>query len=102
MNPFEKLMTDIFNNKDFLEQCKIGNYNYSCIVSSIPGGVVYTQYGQQNAATFTLDIKLPMKEELKKNMKVFFRNKNYKVDTFEYDSANTSVKIFLVSTSKGI
>jgi hypothetical protein len=34
MNPFEKLMKDIFSNKDFLEECKIENRSYSCICSA--------------------------------------------------------------------
>ena len=95
-------MIDIFKNKDFLEQCKVQNYSYDCIVSSVPEGIVYTEYGQQGMANFTLELKLPLKEELKKNMKVVFRNKNYKIDYFEFDSANTSVKLYLVSNSKGI
>lgn len=102
MNPFEKLMTDIFNNKDFLEQCKVGNYTYSCICSSMPQGIVYTEYGQQNTVNFTLDIKTPFIEEVKKNTKVVFRNKTYKVEQMEYDSTNTCVKLFLVAMSKGI
>lgn len=102
MNPFEKLMKDIFSNKDFLEQCQIGNKTYYCICSSLPDGIVYTEYGQQNIANFTLDIKLPLKDEIKKNTKVIFRGQKYKVDQIQIDSANTSIKIHLVSISKGI
>lgn len=102
MNPFEKLMSDIFKNEAFLEQCEIDNIKYKCICSSLPDGVVYTQYGQQGMANFSIDLKLPLKNEIKKNTKVFYRNKFYKVDQIEYDSANTSVKLFLVAMSKGI
>lgn len=95
-------MADVFNNKDFLEQCKVGNFTYSCICSSLPQGVVYTDYGQQSMANFTIEIKTPLIEEVRKNTKVIFRGQQYKVQQLEYDSANTSVKLYLVGMSKGI
>jgi hypothetical protein len=45
---------------------------------------------------------LPTIKEIKKNSRVEFRNRKYKVDSFETDSSNTSIKLFLVSVSKGI
>ena len=102
MNPFEKLMNDIFSNKDFLEQCTIEGKTYNCICSSLPEGVIYTDYGQESIANFTLDIKFPLKGQIKKNTKVVFRGQKYKVDQVQLDSANTSIKLHLVAMSKGI
>lgn len=102
MNPFEKLMNDVFKNKAFLEECKIDGIRYACICSSLPGGIVYTEYGQEGIANFSIQVKLPTIKEIKKNSRVEFRNRKYKVDSFETDSSNTSIKLFLVAMSKGI
>ena len=38
----------------------------------------------------------------KKNDKVKFRDENYKINFIERDSANTSLKLHIVSLSKGV
>jgi hypothetical protein len=102
MNPFEKLMTDIFNNEDFLEPVAIDGINYSCIVSTLSDGFAFTEAGREAEETFSIDLKLPIKNMPQINSKVIFRGGNYKVSSIETDSANTSIKLVIIGTSKGI
>lgn len=103
MNPFEKLMKDIFSNKDFLEECKIENRSYSCICSAYQtGGVSYTDAGMESEQNFSLDIKLPIDRYPKINDKLTFREKKYKISNITTDSANQSIKIYLIALSKGV
>lgn len=103
MNIFQKFMDDVFSNEHFLEECFFENINYKCIVSPISEGIVFGDSGLENEEMFTLDIKLPMHKIPKKNDKVKFRGKMYKVsDTATTDSANTSVKFTIYALSKGI
>lgn len=101
MNPFEQMMTQIFKNKDFLEVCKINNRLYTCIRSAITDGIVYTEAGLEDSANFTLDIQLPIQEQINKGDKVMYKNKKYKVSYTQEDSAGVSLKIHLVSLSQG-
>lgn len=102
MNPFEKLMKDIFSNKDFLEQCKIQNKTYSCICSTYETGISYTDVGIESEQNFSLDIKLPVDRFPKRNDKLIFRGKKYKISNITTDSANQSIKINLIALSKGV
>lgn len=102
MNPFQKLMNDVFKNEAFLEECVIENIKYSCIRSNIQSGISYTEAGVQEQQNFTLDLKLPMKKYPEKNNKVVFGGKKYKIAYTQTDSANCSIKIHLISLSKGI
>lgn len=101
MTPFEKLMNDIFSNKDFLQVCKINNKLYTCIKSAITDGIAFTDAGLQNTINFTLDIKLPISEDIQKGDIVIYKNKKYKVASTEEDSAGVSLRIFLQSLSQG-
>jgi hypothetical protein len=47
-------MNDVFKNEAFLEECKIDGIRYACICSSLPGGIVYTEYGQEGMANFSI------------------------------------------------
>ena len=101
-NPFQKMMNDIFNCEDFLEDVFIESIHYKCIVSPIVDNVTFSEVGVESEENFTLDIKLPISKMPKKNDKVKFRDENYKINFIEKDSANTSIKIYLVSLSKGV
>ena len=101
-NPFQKMMSDIFSVEDFLEDCFIEDRHYKCIVSTITDNISFAETGLVDEENFTLDIKLPVSHKLKKNDKVKFRDENYKINFIETDSSNTSIKIHLVSLSKGI
>lgn len=101
-NPFQKMMSDIFNCEDFLEDCFIEGQHYKCIVSPITDNVSFGDTGLVDEENFTLDIKLPVSHKLKKNEKVKFRYEWYKINFIEKDSANTSLKLHIVALSKGV
>ena len=101
-NPFQKMMSDIFNCQDILEDVFIESIHYKCIVSPITDNISFSEVGVESEENFTLDIKLPVSRMPKKNDKVKFRDENYKINFIEKDSANTSIKIHIVALSKGI
>ena len=101
-NPFQKMINDIFSVEDFLEDVFIESIHYKCIVSPITDNVSFGDAGLVDEENFTLDLKLPISKMPKKNDKVKFRDENYKINFIEIDSANTSIKIHIVATSKGI
>ena len=101
-NPFQKMVNDIFNCQDFLEDVFIESIHYKCIVSPIIDNVSFGEAGLVDEEDFTIDIKLPISKIPKKNDKVKFRDENYKINFIERDSANTSLKLHIVSLSKGV
>ena len=101
-NPFQKMIEDIFNCEDFLEDVFIESIHYKCIVSPIVDNVTFSEVGVESEENFTLDIKLPISKMPKKNDKVKFRDENYKINFIERDSANTSLKLHIVALSKGV
>ena len=101
-NPFQKMMEDIFNCEDFLEDCFIEGLHYKCITSSIVDNVTFSEVGVESEENFTLDIKLPISKMPKKNEKVKFRDNWYKISFIETDSSNTSLKLHIVALSKGV
>ena len=101
-NPFQKMINDIFNCEDFLEDVFIESIHYKCIVSTITDNISFADTGLVDEENFTLDIKLPVSKMPKKNDKVKFRDNWYKINFIERDSANTSIKIHIVALSKGV
>lgn len=102
MNPFQKMILDVFNCEDFLEDVFIESIHYKCIVSPITDNVSFSDAGLVDEENFTIDIKLPVSHMPKKNDKVRFRDENFKINFVERDSANTSVKLHIVALSKGV
>ena len=102
MNPFQKMMSDIFSVEDFLEDVFIESIHYKCIVSPITDNISFSDAGLVDEENFTLDIKLPVSHMPKKNDKVRFRDENFKINFVERDSANASVKLHIVALSKGV
>lgn len=102
MNPFQKMISDVFNCEDFLEDVFIESIHYKCIVSPITDNISFSDAGLVDEENFTLDIKLPVSHMPKKNDKVRFRDENFKINFVERDSANTSVKLHIVALSKGV
>ena len=102
MNPFQKMMSDIFSVEDFLEDCFIEDRHYKCIVSTITDNISFADTGLVDEENFTLDLKLPISKMPKKNDKVKFRDEWYKINFIEKDSANTSLKLHIVALSKGV
>ena len=101
-NPFQKMMSDIFQCSEFLEDVFIESIHYKCIVSPIVDNVSFSEVGVESEENFTLDIKLPISRMPKKNCKVKFRDEWYKINFIEKDSANTSLKLHIVALSKGV
>lgn len=101
-NPFQKMMSDIFNCEDFLEDVFIESIHYKCIVSPIVDNISFSEVGVESEENFTLDILLPVSRMPKKNSKVKFRDEWYKINFIEKDSANTSLKLHIVALSKGV
>ena len=101
-NPFQKMIEDIFNCEDFLEDCFIEDRHHKCIVSPITDNISFSEVGVESEENFTLDIKLPVSKMPKKNDKVKFRDEWYKINFIEKDSANTSLKLHIVASSKGV
>ena len=102
MSAFHKMMDDIFSNKDFTETFEINGLSYTCIVSPISDAISFTDAGLESGESFTLDIKLPVFKMPKINEKLKFRDHWYKIDSIQTDSANASIKIFIIAQSKGI
>ena len=101
-NPFQKMMSDIFQCSEFLEDVFIESIHYKCIVSPIVDNVTFSEVGVESEENFTLDILLPVSKMPKKNEKVKFRDNWYKISFIETDSANTSLKLHIVALSKGV
>ena len=101
-NPFQKMMYDIFQCSEFLEDVFIESIHYKCIVSPITDNISFSEVGVESEENFTIDIKLPVSHKLKKNDKVKFRDEWYKINFIEKDSANTSLKLHIVALSKGV
>ena len=101
-NPFQKMMSDIFLCSEFLEDVLIESIHYKCIVSPIVDNISFSEVGVESEENFTLDILLPVSRMPKKNSKVKFRDEWYKINFIEKDSANTSLKLHIVSLSKGV
>ena len=101
-NPFQKMMSDIFQCSEFLEDVFIESIHYKCIVSPITDNISFSEVGVESEENFTLDILLPVSRMPKKNCKVKFRDEWYKINFIEKDSANTSLKLHIVSLSKGV
>ena len=101
-NPFQKMMSDIFQCSEFLEDVFIESLHYKCIVSPITDNISFSETGLVDEENFTLDLRLPISHKLKKNDRVKFRDENYKINFVERDSANTSLKLHIVTLSKGV
>ena len=101
-NPFQKMMSDIFQCSEFLEDVFIESIHYKCIVSPITDNISFSEVGVESEENFTLDIKLPISKMPKKNEKVKFRDNWYKISFIETDSSNTSLKLHIVALSKGV
>ena len=100
---FKDMVKDIFDNEDFTQYCYINGIKYKCLVSGFDNGFEYTVAGLVDTVNFTLDIQVADDPTLrpKQNDKVMFRDKVYKVASTDIDSALATIKIYLISTSRG-
>lgn len=99
---FKNMISELFQNEEFTEPVYIEGRQYKCICSPINNGVMFTQAGMVDDCNFVLDIEIATTDRLpEQNDKVIFRQKQYKVSHTETDSANASMKLYLISLSKG-
>lgn len=99
---FREMIADIFADDSFTEPCYVNGIQYKCICSSISDDVAYTAAGLQSEVNFTLDLELAALHDVpKEGDKIFFREKQYKISSTSVDSANASIKLYLVALSKG-
>lgn len=99
---FKQMIAELYNNPDFVEYCYVEGRKYKCICSSIGNGVMFTEAGMVDEVNFTLDLELATLDRMpQQNDKIVFRDKTYKISHIETDSANTTIKIFMISNSKG-
>lgn len=102
MNTFEQMIHQLYQNEDFTTVCWVDGRKYKCICSSIGNGIMFTDAGMVDEVNFTLDLQLATLDRVpKQNDKIVFRDKQYKVSHIETDSANTTIKIYMISNSKG-
>lgn len=101
MNPFEKMIDDIFNIPEFKEYFTTENgLTVDCISYETDFEPVYTEYGFDDGISFYLSCKVKDYTP-KKGEKLTYKNKAYKIDTFKEDSFSLTYNIFLRSvTSK--
>lgn len=100
---FKQMVKDIFENEDFTQFCYINGIKYTCLASGIDNDQGFTIAGLTDMVNFTLDIQIDQfhGQFPKPNDKIVFRDKVYKVSHTNIDSALATIKIFLISTSKG-
>ena len=99
---FKNLVKQIFNNQAFTQICYINGIGTKCIQSSISNNIIYTDSGLSNGVGFTLDLQIDTLDRIPvEGDKVEYRGKVYKIASTEVDSANASMKLYLISTSKG-
>lgn len=109
MNSFEKLTEDIFKVKDFVDYFYVYDESSSsssssssiiCIPYHIDNDQVYTQFGYDQGADFVIVVKVKDYTPVK-NQKVIYRQKTYRVISWQTDGYNLMNNILLKSvTSK--
>ena len=101
-NTFKDMVAEIFSDQAFTEDVYINGFRQTCIQSSVSNDIVYTEAGLVDGVNFTLDLQLAKVHRIpEEGDKVEYRGKVYKIASTETDSANASMKLFLISTSKG-
>lgn len=99
---FKDMVAEIFSNQAFTEDVYINGFSEKCIQSSIADNIMYTEAGMVDGVNFTLDLQVDSIHRMpEEGDKVEYRGKFYKVASTETDSANASIKLYLISLSKG-
>ena len=99
---FRDMISEIFNNEDFIEYTFVEGRKYKCVCSPVSNDVSFTEAGLMDTTNFTIDLELATLDRMPKmNDKLVFRDKSYKVAFIQIDSANTTVKLHLIALSKG-
>ena len=99
---FKNLIHQLFEVEAFVEYCYINGFKTKCICSSISNDVSFTEAGLMDTTNFTLDLELATLDRMPQiNDKLVFRDKQYKIAFIQNDSANASIKLHLITLSKG-
>ena len=99
---FKNLVKEIFEEQAFTEDVYINGFKTKCIQSAISNNIIYTEAGMSDGVNFTLDVELDVLDRIPaEGDKVLYRDKTYKIASTEVDSANASMKLYLISMSKG-
>ena len=99
---FRDMVHQIFECQAFTQICYINGFKTKCIQSSISNNILYTEAGMSDDVDFTLDLELATLDRIPvEGDKVEYRGKFYKIASTDVDSANASMKLFLISQSKG-
>lgn len=101
-NTFKDMVAEIFSDEAFTEDCYINGFREKCIQSSISNDIFYTEAGMVDGVNFTLDLEVATLHRIpEEGDKVEYRHKFYKIASTVTDSANVSMKLYLISNSKG-
>lgn len=101
---FRKMVNDIFNNEQFVQWCYINGIKYKCLVSSVEDGMLFTEAGREDLENFTLQVQVTeqnINNLPEENDRIQFRRKEYKVAHLELDSTLSTIKLYIVSNSRG-
>ena len=99
---FKEAIAQLFQDEDFTEDVYINGFKTKCFCSSINDGIAFTAAGMVDEVNFTLDVQIASLDIFpQQNDKVMFRGKEYKISHIETDSAEASLKLYLISVSKG-
>lgn len=101
-NTFKQMVAEIFSDEAFIEDCYINGFRENCIQSVVSNNILYTEAGMVDGVNFTLDLEVAKLHRIpEEGDKVEYRGKFYKIASTETDSANASMKLYLISLSKG-
>lgn len=101
-NTFKDMVHEIFCDDAFTEDVYINGFREKCIQSSISNDIFYTEAGMVDGVNFTLDLEVAALHRIpEEGDKVEYRGKFYKIASTVTDSANASMKLYLISNSKG-
>ena len=99
---FRDAISQIFSEQAFTQDCYINGIKTKCIQSSISNNILYTEAGMTDDVGFTLDLQIATLDRIPaQGDKLEYRDKVYKIASTEIDSANASMKLYLISPSKG-
>lgn len=101
-NTFKDMVHQIFESQAFTQNCYINGIATKCIQSSISNNILYTEAGMTDDVNFTLDLQIASLDRIPvEGDKIEYRHKFYKIASTDVDSANASMKLYLISLSKG-
>lgn len=100
MNVFDKAISRIFKDKNLVDVCILNGTQYTVIKSKTIQDISYN-IGSVDEENFTLDLQLPIFPMVKQNDRITYRNKQYRISHFQVDSTETSVKLYIITNSKG-